>query len=65
MSAPLPGGGLRGLIPGPASAEGLTRRGHSMPDTEDAAAREGREQLLRDDPIVLQQVLQGREEWRV
>lgn len=32
-----------------------------MPAAKDAATRERREQLFRDDPIVLQQVFQGPE----
>jgi hypothetical protein len=52
---------LRGLVPRLAITERLTRRGHSAPDTEDAAFRERREQPFRHDPIVLQEMFQGPE----
>src|SRR5215211_5287010 len=54
---PITGGVLRGLPPRPTIAEGLTRRGYSAPNTENAAISEHREQPLRDNPIVLKQML--------
>jgi hypothetical protein len=52
---------LRCLIPGSAIVEGPTCGGDSVPDTEDAAFGEFSEQPFRDNPAVLQEMLQGPE----